>query len=221
MAKVTCIDVSYYQSEVDYAKVKSAGITAVIIRAGYGRETTQKDKKFETHYKNAKAAGLKTGAYWYSYAVSEADAKKEAAACLSCIKGKSFELPVYYDMEDSSMTSLGKTTLTKIAKAFCEAIKSGGYRAGVYANLNWFNNYLDYSNLKKSYSIWLAQYAAKNGKDCDIWQNSSTGKISGISGNVDTNVILNSSIISGSSSSGSSSAGTSTAKAAVPDVTYR
>lgn len=195
MANVTCIDVSTFQQNIDFKKVKAAGIIAVIIRAGYGRETSQKDTQFETHYKNAKAAGLKIGAYWYSYADSVADAQKEATACLACIKGKTFDMPVYIDMEDSSQTKYGKTALTAMAKAFCEAIKAGGYRAGVYANLNWFTNYLDYATLKKSYSIWLAQYASKNDKDCDIWQNSSTGKIDGISGNVDTNVIYNSSVI--------------------------
>lgn len=212
MAKVTCIDVSCYQTGVDYSKVKAAGITAVIIRAGYGRETSQKDSQFETHYKNAKAAGLKIGAYWYSYASSESDAKKEAAACLSCVKGKTFDLPVYYDMEDSSQTKYGKITLTAMAKAFCEAIKAGGYRAGVYANLNWFNNYLEYSSLKKLYSIWLAQYNTTNDKDCDIWQNSSTGSISGISGNVDTNVIYNSSVINSITTSTTTSSKSSTIK---------
>lgn len=196
MSKVTCIDVSYCQAGVDYSKVKAAGITAVIIRAGYGRETSQKDTQFETHYKNAKAVGLKIGAYWYSYADSVEDAKKEAAACLACIKGKTFDMPIYYDLEDSSMVKLGKTTLTEIAKAFCDAIVAAGYKAGVYANLNWFNNYLDYATLKKSYSIWLAQWSSSNSLACDIWQNSSTGKINGISGNVDTDVILNSSIVS-------------------------
>lgn len=200
MAKVTCIDVSCWQTNVNYAKVKSAGITAVIIRAGYGRETSQKDSQFETHYKNAKANGLKVGAYWYSYANSVEDAKREAKACLACIKGKTFDMPIYFDMEDSSQTKLGKTTLTAMAKAFCEAIKSGGYRAGVYANLNWFNNYLDYSALKKSYSIWLAQYNSTNDKACDIWQNSSRGKINGVNGNCDTNIVFNSSVFSSSGS---------------------
>lgn len=198
MANVTCIDVSTFQQNIDFKKVKAAGIKAVIIRAGYGRETYQKDTQFETHYKNAKAAGLKVGAYWYSYADSESDARKEAAACLYCIKGKTFDLPIYYDMEDDSQTHFGKATLTKFAKAFCEAIKAGGYRAGVYANLNWFNNYLDYNSLKKLYSIWLAQYASRNDKDCDIWQNASDGRISGVSGNVDTNVIYNDNIIGNS-----------------------
>lgn len=199
MSKVTCIDVSCWQVGVNYNKVKSAGITAVIIRAGYGRETSQKDKQFETHYKNAKAAGLKVGAYWYSYAESVADAKKEASACLACVKGKTFDLPIYYDLEDSSMTKLGKSTLTKIAKTFCEAIKAGNYRAGIYANPNWFNNYLDYSALKAKYSIWLAQWTSSHTLSCDIWQYSETGQVSGVSGNVDMSIIENTSVIAGGS----------------------
>ena len=191
MSKVTCIDVSCWQVDVDYNKVKASGIEAVIIRAGYGRETSQKDTQFETHYKNAKNAGLKIGAYWYSYADSVEDAKKEANACLACVKGKTFDMPIYFDMEDNSQVHLGKATLTQMAKVFCETIKAGGYRAGVYANLNWFNNYLDYSELRKLYSIWLAQYYTSNGKECDIWQNSSTGKISGVNGDCDTNIIFN------------------------------
>ena len=196
MSQIKAIDVSYCQSGVDYKKVKSSGIGAVLIRAGYGRETYQKDSQFETHYRNAKANGLLVGAYWYSYANSVEDAKREAKACLACINGKKFDYPIYYDMEESWQAKLGKSLCTAMAKAFCDAIVAAGYKAGVYANLNWFNNYLDYATLKKSYSIWLAQWSSSNSLACDIWQNSSTGKINGISGNVDTDVILNSSIVS-------------------------
>lgn len=195
MAIINCIDVSYCQRNVDYEKVKSSGITAVIIRAGYGREATQKDTQFETHYKNAKNAGLKVGAYWYSYADSISDAKNEALACIECIKNKEFDLPIYYDLEDKSQINLGKTILTEIAKNFCETLKNKGYAVGVYANLNWFKNYLNYTELKKLYSIWLAQYNYSNDLVCDIWQNSSNGKIAGINGNVDTNIIFNSNVL--------------------------
>lgn len=191
MTKVSCIDISTYQKTVDFKKIKSAGIEAVIIRAGYGRVSTQKDAMFESHYKNAKAAGLKVGAYWYSYADSVDAAKKEAAACLKCVKGKTFDMPIYYDLEDPKIEGLGKNTLTDIAKTFCEDIKAAGFVPGVYANLNWFKNFLDYEELKKTYSIWLAQYSSTNSIKCDIWQNSSTGKVNGISGNVDTNIIFN------------------------------
>lgn len=193
--KVTAIDVSYCQTEVDYNKVKNSGIDAVIIRAGFGKETYQKDSEFETHYRNAKKAGLAVGVYWYSYAYSVAEAKQEAKVCLACIKGKTLELPVYYDLEESGQTRLGMSALTNIAIAFCDAIKSGGYRAGVYSNLNWLNNHLDYEKLRSKYSIWLAQWSSSPSKSCDIWQNADNGRISGISGNVDTDVIINKNII--------------------------
>ena len=198
--KVTAIDVSYCQTGVNYNKVKNSGIDAVIIRAGFGKETYQKDSEFETHYRNAKRAGLAVGVYWYSYAHSVAEAKQEAKVCLACIKGKTLELPVYYDLEESGQTRLGMSALTNIAIAFCEAIKSGGYRAGVYSNLNWLNNYLDYEKLRNKYSIWLAQWSSNPSKNCDIWQNADNGRISGISGNVDTDVIINKNIIKKSNS---------------------
>lgn len=197
--KVTAIDVSYCQTGVDYNKVKNSGIDAVIIRAGFGKETYQKDSEFETHYRNAKKAGLAVGVYWYSYACSVAEAKQEAKVCLACIKGKTLELPVYYDLEESGQTRLGMSALTNIAIAFCDAIKASGYRAGVYSNLDWLNNYLDYEKLRNKYSIWLAQWSSSPSKSCDIWQNADNGRISGISGNVDTDVIINKNIITSKS----------------------
>ena len=208
MTKVTCVDVSEFQQNIDFNKMKNDGIKAVIIRAGYGRETSQKDSMFESHYRNAKEAGLKIGAYWYSYADSVDDAEKEAKACLECIKGKSLDMPVYYDLEDHSMVKLGKTRLTAIAERFCETIKKSKYRAGVYANLNWFNNYLDYDKLKRRYSIWLAQYNSVNELSCDIWQNSSSGRVSGYGKNIDTNIIFNENVFEN-------------VKAEKPALTYR
>ena len=101
------IDVSCWQSGIDYNAVKAFGIDTVIIRAGYGREISQKDSRFENHYRDAKAAGMNVGAYWYSYADSVDDAITEAETCLSCISGKDFDLPVYYDMEESWQTAFG------------------------------------------------------------------------------------------------------------------
>ena len=211
MTKVTCVDISEFQQNIDFNKTKNDGIKAVIIRAGYGRESSQKDSMFESHYRNAKSAGLKVGAYWYSYADSINDAEKEAKACLECIENKYFDMPIYYDLEDYSMFKLGKTKLTAIAERFCETIKKSNYRAGVYANLNWFNNCLDYDELKRKYSIWLAQYNDKAELDCDIWQNHSTGRVSGYGGNIDTNVIYNEDIFSGKSDT----------KVEKPTLTYR
>jgi GH25 family lysozyme M1 (1,4-beta-N-acetylmuramidase) len=213
-----CIDVSCWQKGIDFAKVKAAGISAVIIRAGYGCETSQKDSQFEAHYKGAKAAGLKIGAYWYSYASSVAEAKVEAQTCLACIKDKSFDIPIYFDMEESYQTKLGKTVITNMAIAFCDTINASGFKAGVYSNLNWFNNYLNYSTLKAKYSIWLAQWANSHTLACDIWQYSETGSVTGVCGNVDMNIIENTAVISSGSSNTASNTVTQTA---APDVTYR
>ena len=197
--KATCIDVSVWQgADIDFAKVKAAGIEAVIIRAGFGNTGT--DKYFYTNYSKAKAAGLKIGAYWYSKAggVNPVEsAKAEAAKCLQVIHGKTFELPIYYDLEESSTASHGYTVCTNIATTFCEAIIKGGYRAGIYANGNWFTNYLDYNALAKKYSIWYARPGTTCSRTCDIWQNCWTARINGISVDVDTDIIMNRAIIQG------------------------
>ena len=210
MSKITCVDISEFQQGINFNKMKNDGIKAVIIRAGYGRESSQKDSMFESHYKNAKSENMMIGVYWYSYADSVSDAEKEAKACLKCINNKSLDMPIYYDLEDNSQIKLGKAKLTEIAERFCETIKKSNYRAGVYANLNWFNNYLDYDKLKAKYSIWLAQYNDKAELACDIWQNSSTGKVIGYGGNIDTNVIYNDNIF-----------GKSETKVKKPTLTYR
>ena len=211
MSKITCVDISEFQQGINFTQLKNSGIKAVIIRAGYGRESSQKDSMFESHYRNAKSAGLKVGAYWYSYADSVNDADKEANAFMSVAKGKSFDLPVYYDLEDSSQIGLGKSTLTAIAERFCNTLKRNNYKVGVYANLNWFNNYLDYKKLKAKYSIWLAQYNDRAELDCDIWQNSSSGRVNGYNGRLDTNVIYNEDIFRGKSDT----------KVEKPTLTYR
>lgn len=195
---IKAIDVSCWQVGVDYNKVKSSGINVVLIRAGFGREANQKDNQFETHYKNAKAAGLKIGVYWYSYAEGISDAANEANACLACLNGRKLDLPVYFDLEEPWQQSFGKATLTAMAEKFCDTIKKYGYRAGVYANAYWFSQCLNYSTLYNKYSIWLAQWASYHTIKCDIWQYSETGSVNGVSGNVDMNIIENTSIINGS-----------------------
>ena len=192
------IDVSCWQVGVDYNKVKNSGINVVLIRAGFGREASQKDSQFEAHYKGAKAAGLKIGVYWYSYADSISDAVNEANACLACLNGRKLDLPVYYDLEEPWQQSFGRATLTIMAEKFCDTIKKHGYRAGVYANAYWFSQCLNYSTLRNKYSIWLAQWASSHSIACDIWQYSETGSVNGVNGNVDMNIIENTSIIDGS-----------------------
>ena len=198
--KPNCIDISTWQQNVDFNKVKAAGVTAVIIRGGFS-ET--KDNQFENHYRGARAAGLKIGAYWYSYAYSVSEAEKEAKACISVLSGKSFDLPVYYDMEESGQMALGMTALTNIACRFLDTLKAKGYRVGVYSSPSWFSQFLNYDLLTSKYSIWLAQWGSSSyAYDCDIWQYADDGSVPGIDGNVDMNRVINEDIINGSGGGG-------------------
>lgn len=180
------IDISKWQPNVDYSKLKEQGIDFVIIRCGYGKDASQKDSCFEKHYKGLKDAGIKVGCYLYSYCKSIDDAYKEAENCLKFIKGKTFELPVFYDLEEDKTAILGKSNVTKIAQIFCDTIEKAGYTAGIYANLNWFTNYLNVNELLK-YKIWLAQWTTMHTASfrVDYWQYTSKGKVIGIDGYVD------------------------------------
>lgn len=193
---VKAIDVSTWQGNINFSKVKNSGYDYVLIRAGYGRETYQIDDRFETNYTNAKAAGLKVGVYWYSYANSISDAEKEAQACLSCLNKRDLDLPVYIDFEESWQQSLGRNHLTQMAEKFCNIIEYNNYQAGVYANSYWFDNFLHKQELSKKYSIWFAQIDGNiSNIQADIHQYTWTGKVNGISGNVDCNYIYNLNII--------------------------
>lgn len=183
------IDVSKHQGNIDWQKVKASGVDFAMIRAGYGRFLTQKDSAFELNYLNAKKAGVKVGAYWYSYAKSVEDAKREADVFLRIIAGKQFEMPVAFDIEEKSQASKGKAFVSSLIKAFCERVESAGYFVSVYASKYWFDNYID-GECKQLYDTWLARWGASpdyNGK-IGMWQNSSKGRINGIAGNCDTDV---------------------------------
>ena len=191
-----CIDVSTWQGSIDFNKVKSAGYDYVIIRAGYGKEKSQKDNMFETNYKKAKSAGLKVGAYWFSYAMSPSTATAEADACLSCIKGKKFELPVYYDMEYQPAMSTSNSNYTKMAVNFCNKLKSNGFKSGVYSSASVYDYLLNRTTLKNNgISIWNAEWYTKPSISCDVWQYSDNGRINGISTNVDLDYIYNLNIV--------------------------
>lgn len=184
------IDVSQWQgSKIDYKKVKEAGINFVIIRAGYGKSISQKDPCFETNYKNAKAAGLNVGAYWYSYAKTLEDAKAEASTCIQAIKGKQFEMPIYFDLEEQSQFARGKTFCSNLVKIFCSAMEAAGYWTGLYISRSPMQAYIT-DEVYNRYSLWLAEYGPKcnYGKYYGMWQYSSKGKIDGISGDVDLDV---------------------------------
>ena len=183
------VDVSTWQGGTDFQAVKESGIEFAILRSSFGSpDPSQVDNQFENHYRNAKAAGLPVGAYHYGYAVSEAEAVREAQFFLDTIKGKQFEYPVYYDVEDSgTMGKLSRQKLTNVIKAFCETVEQAGYYAGVYASLNWLENKFYPEQLP--YAVWVAQYFTQCQYEGDygMWQYTSSGKVPGIPGNADMN----------------------------------
>ena len=225
------IDVSKYQQTVDYNAVKKAGKSFVIIRAGYGKEISQKDPYFEANYKAAKAAGLDVGAYWYSYAKTASEAIEEAKVCLQCIKGKQFEYPIYYDVEEFNVLSLGKEKVSEIIKAFCGYLEQQSYFVGLYMSRYYvMNNTTD--EIQKSYALWIAEYNSEcKYSGCGtvgMWQSCGQGSVSGVNGNVDLDTayidypsIIKAAGLNGyvkSTTAGSTSTSGSTAKAATKDV---
>jgi GH25 family lysozyme M1 (1,4-beta-N-acetylmuramidase) len=184
------IDISEHNENVDWAKVAKKVDFAILRICWVGNNSNQMDIMFEKNYKEAKEAGIKLGAYVYMYSKSTNAAEKGAEWLLQQIKGKSFDLPIYCDMEDPSLQGYSAEALTAITNAFNKKVKSVGYDVGVYANLSWFNNKLNKS--VRSYHTWIAHYTSGTNKykgEYEMWQNSSTGKVDGVKGNVDTNYL--------------------------------
>jgi len=193
------IDVSKYQSNIDWNKVKKAGVNFVIIRIGYrgygASGTLVKDPMFEEHFTNARNAGLKVGVYFFTQAVTEDEAREEAQGCNWALNGRKLDYPIYYDTEASTSPNgtgradgLGKEDRTKCAIAFCEEVKSLGYKPGVYASTTWFRKRVDLAALRK-YTIWNAHYGVSSSPiDCDMWQGTEKARINGYSGELDANI---------------------------------
>lgn len=189
------VDVSEHNKKIDWARVKSSDVDFAIIRCGYGQDwKTQDDDYWEYNVSECERLGIPYGVYIYSYADTTTKAKGEADHVLRLLKGHSPSYPVYFDMEENSMLSLSKSALANLAKAFCDKVSAAGYRVGVYSNLNWWTNYLTSSVFDtNSWSRWMAQYNYKCDykSSYDMWQCTSTGKVNGISGNVDLNFWMN------------------------------
>ena len=193
MVNLKMIDVSTWQGNIDWNKVKADGVKGVIIRAGFDNDTV--DNKFVSNIVGASKVGLHIGVYWFSYAYTEAMARTEADFCLKTIAPykKYIDMPVFFDWEYDSMDWAkkqgvypSKQLITDMTKAFCNRVKAAGYMAGVYYNYDYKVNHYDLSQLTGIYK-WYALYTSERANGADIQQYSSTGKVSGISGNCDMN----------------------------------
>ena len=190
------VDVSACQSAIDFTKVKQSGYDFVILRCT--TKNGQVDKKFEQYFANAKKANVEiNGVYKYSYALNAPQAYNEAVGVLDALAGKGKMMTIWLDLEDNSQIALGKKGIAEIATTFLDYCHSKGYGVGIYTNLNWWNNYID-DSLKKKYQFWIARYGKNTGKIDEtyrpnvgekIWQFTSKGKVNGIVGDVDLDVM--------------------------------
>ena len=192
------IDVSKFQSSINWQKVKNAGINFVIIRCGYrgyGSGVLVQDPMFASHITGAKAAGLRVGIYFFSQAISKAEAVEEASMAVKLARQYGINMPIAIDSEYANggagrADGLSKSARTDITIAFCNTVANAGYKPMVYASKSWFSDHLDVSRFPSSYRIWVAHYAKTCGYTgrYDIWQNTSKGSVDGVKGNVDMNI---------------------------------
>ena len=199
------VDVSYYNEDVDWRAVRSQGIDFAIVRVG-GRGWTYGliygDARCRQYLHNAREAGLQVGVYFYSTAGSEREAAEEARAVLRVLGGQTLDLPVFIDVEESGEYPRGRADLlsreerTRVVSAFCRVIEVGGYEAGIYSGQYFFNTRL-YCDSLGDRMIWIANYSASEqgrvprfGRGYTIWQFTDRGKVKGITGRTDMNVIF-------------------------------
>lgn len=166
--KIYGLDLSTHNGGLNFQAIKNAGNAFVILRCGYGLRSSKKDTRFEEYYRQAKAAGLHVGAYLYGYALNTSEALEEAKMCCKWIKGKQFDMPVYYDMEDADGYKKkhgmpGNATLSAICETFCDYMERQGYYAGIYASESWLKNQLAGVVSKNKYDLWCASWGTNNG----------------------------------------------------------
>lgn len=202
VAKIIGIDVSEHNGAVNWPAAKKAGIGFAVIRTGYG--TSHTDYQWKNNIEGALAQGIPVGIYHFSYALTAAGAKAEADFVLSLLapyKGK-ITLPVFFDFEYDTVdyakkqgVTLGASAFNSHTVAFCERIKSAGYTAGTYYNLDYLRRYVDMDRIS-GYARWYAQYSSTpSASGHDIWQYSSSYTIPGCSGRFDVNLLENTALL--------------------------
>lgn len=191
------IDVSRWNEEIKWDKVKEAGVNYAIIRAGYRGSVTGalvEDWYFKKNIEGATAAGIPVGLYFFTQAVNEVEAVEEASMVLSLCKEYEIKYPIFIDTEgaggDGRADKLTPDQRTAVCQAFCQTIRNAGYEAGIYASKNWFNNNIKTEILPDNIYLWLAEYGdavTYEGK-YHLWQYTSSGRVNGIEGRVDLNL---------------------------------
>ncbi|MCR4705658.1 MAG: hypothetical protein K5641_06285 [Lachnospiraceae bacterium] len=190
------IDVSKWNKEINWDQVAASGVEFAIIRCGYRGSVTGalvEDPYFRKNLEGAKAAGIKVGLYFFTQATDPVEAVEEASMALALVDSSFLEYPIFIDTEGAGGKGradvMNPAVRTQVCKAFCETIESAGYKAGVYASRNWYNNNLDVKQLD-DYVIWLAEYreSPKYEGKYEMWQYTSNGSIEGIDGRVDFDI---------------------------------
>lgn len=187
------LDISSYQKGINFNAIKNAGIEFLILRAGFTGWGTgvsyNKDSCFESFYNSAKQYNIPVGTYWYSCANTREKGIAEANYMYNnCLKGKQFEYPIYIDVEDTHHQVNNKRGVTDAIKGFCETLEKLGYYVGIYASdISGFQEKM-YINELTMYDKWVARYGSKPKfvTEYGMWQSSSSGKINGYNGNLDT-----------------------------------
>lgn len=191
------VDVSKFQGSVDWQAVKNSGMEFAILRIGlrgYGSGELVMDERFYENLRNAQAAGLKTGVYFFSAAINTEEAVEEAEYVLKALEGYELSMPIVFDTEpiyydDARTDDLTPEELTDITIAFCERIKQAGYTPMIYANAKRLTTVLKLEKLT-DYEVWYADYQDKPiyPYKYRMWQYTEKGSVSGIEGNVDINL---------------------------------
>lgn len=211
------VDVSIYQHRqnasgaylpLNWTALKNAGMNFAILKAGSTPRTNENgesrggmDPVFEMNYTDAKAAGFALGAYFYTYATTREQLLSDIEVLLGWLEGKQFEYPIYFDLEDPTLASMDKETLTEFCLIFVNALRENGYYGALYTNNDWLTNKLDTSVIKSSMDIWYARYPEdrknrdeplpvsvsytwleKFGDQLGMWQYTDYGVIDGIDG---------------------------------------
>lgn len=190
------VDVSSHQGEIDWEQVRDAGMEFAIIRLGYRGYTSggvYEDDYALANLEGARAAGLKVGVYFYSQALDEGEARREAQFCIDLLDGQALDLPVVFDWEyageDTRSADMTSDALMACTRAFCRTVEEAGYEAMIYFNPHIAENLLRLEELQE-YPFWLAMYSDQMTwpYDVEMWQYTATGSVPGIEGDTDINL---------------------------------